>query len=86
MMSLTTGHLVNRDQFRILPMPLSVIKRMNELALQVGREKGKGDLAKKPTTYDMQSNEGGCLPDTIETTTHNGIDPSISGTACTTPT
>lgn len=77
MMSLTTGHLVNRDQFRILPMPLFVIHRMNELALKDGREKKKGDLAKAPTTYDMQSDVGGSLPDTIETTTHNEIDPSI---------
>ena len=32
MLSLSTGRLVNRDQFRVLPMPDSVIKRLNELA------------------------------------------------------
>ena len=32
MLSLSTGRLVNRDQFRILPMPELVIKRLNELA------------------------------------------------------
>ena len=45
MMSLTTGRLVNRDQFKILPVPLSVIKKMNDLALKDGRVKGKGELA-----------------------------------------
>ena len=77
MMSLTKGRLVNRDQFKILPIPLSVIKRMNELALKDGRLKGKGELARPPTTYDMQSNVGSSLPDIIETVTHNGIDPSL---------
>ena len=37
MLSLVTGRLVNRDQFRVLPMPLSVIQRMNEFALKDGR-------------------------------------------------
>ena len=37
MMSVTTEQLVNRDQFRILPMLLSVIKRMNEHELKDGR-------------------------------------------------
>ena len=37
MMSLSTGKLVSRDHFKILPMPLSVIARMNELAAQDGR-------------------------------------------------
>ena len=44
MLSLSTGRLVNRDQFRILPMSESVIKRLNELALADGRVKGKGEL------------------------------------------
>ena len=44
MLSLSTVRLVNRDQFQILPMPESVIKRLNELALADGRVKGKGEL------------------------------------------
>ena len=54
MLSLVTGRLVNRDQFRVLPMPLSVIQRMNEFALKDGRVKGKGELAKKPTTQHAE--------------------------------
>ena len=77
MLSLTTGRFVNRDQFRILPMPLSVIQRMNDLALKDGRVKGKGELAQKPTTYKMQSDVGSSLPDIMESVTNNGIDPSI---------
>lgn len=68
---------VNRDQFKVLPMPLSVIKRMNDLALKDGRVKGKGEPARVPTTYVMQSNVGDSRPNTIETVTHNGIDPSV---------
>ena len=36
MLSLTTRWLVNRDQFRILPIPESVIKRLNEVRLLTG--------------------------------------------------
>ena len=58
-------------------MPLSVIQRMNEFALKDGREKGKGELAKKPTTYSMQSEVGDSLPHTFETVTNDGVDPSL---------
>ena len=78
MLSLNTGRLVNRDQFKILPMPLSVIQRMNELALKDGRVKGNGELGQKPTTYDMQSEVSNSLPDIMETVTNNGVDPSIA--------
>lgn len=37
MMSLTTGRIVSRDQFRLLPMPDSAIARMNDLARREGR-------------------------------------------------
>ena len=37
MLSLATGKIVTRDQFRILPTPTSVIERMNELARKDGR-------------------------------------------------
>ena len=38
MLSLATGRIVTRDQFRVLPMPLSAINRLNELALKDGRK------------------------------------------------
>ena len=37
MLSLTTGRIVSRDQFRILPMPDSAIERLNHLARKEGR-------------------------------------------------
>lgn len=37
MISIITGKLVTRDQFKILPMPLSVITRLNEMAAAEGR-------------------------------------------------
>ena len=77
MLSLVTGRLVNRDQFRVLPMQLSVFQRMNEFALKDGRVKGKGELSQKPNTYIMQSGVGNGLLDTIITLTSNGVDPSF---------
>ena len=52
MLSLTTGRIVSRDQFKILPMPDSVIARLNELARREGRESGvrvriRGELEEK---------------------------------------
>lgn len=38
MMSIGTGKLVTRDQFIILPMPTSVINRLNEMAASEGRK------------------------------------------------
>ena len=37
MLSLTMGKIVSRDHFKILPMPASVILRMNKLAAKDGR-------------------------------------------------
>ena len=53
MMSLSTGKMVTRDQFRILPMPLSVINRLNEMALA----EGKKIVRRTKMPYDV---EGGC--------------------------
>ena len=78
MLSLATGKLVNRDQFRVMPMPESVIKRLNELALADGRVKGKGELAKPMSTYEQDSDVRDDLPETMETRINNGIDPSAS--------
>ena len=38
MMSLSTGKIQTRDQFKILPMPLSVINRLNEMAAAEGKK------------------------------------------------
>ena len=78
MLSLATGKLVNRDQFRVMPMPDSVIKRLNELALADGRVKGKGDLAKPATSYEQGDDVPDDLPEIMETRINNGIDPSTS--------
>ena len=77
MLSLSTGRLVNRDQFRVLPIPESVIKRLNELAQADGRAKGKGDLYARPTSYEQYGNAAKGLPDTMEPNVNNGVDPSI---------
>ena len=40
MMSIRTGKLVTRDQFKLLPMPSTVITRLNEMAASEGRKIG----------------------------------------------
>ena len=38
MMSISTGKLITRDQFKILPMPSYIITRLNEMAMAEGRK------------------------------------------------
>jgi hypothetical protein len=78
MLSLTTGKLVNRDQFIIMPMPESVIKRLNALALADGRVKGKSELVRTENTYETVSDKSDELPETMETTVNEGVDPSTT--------
>ena len=40
MMSIKTGKLVTRDQFKLLPMPSTVIARLNDMAASEGRKIG----------------------------------------------
>ena len=78
MLSLTTGMLVNRDQFTIMPMPKSFIKRMNALALADGRVKRKSELVRTGNTYEIISDNIDELPEMIETTVNEGVDPSTT--------
>ena len=80
-LSLSTGRLVNRDQFRVLPMPESVIKRLNELAQADGRVKGKGNLYARSTSHEQYGNATKGLPDTMEPNVNNGVDPSMESLA-----
>ena len=47
MLSIATGRIVSRDQFKILPMPDSAIARLNELARREGRG---GSLSQPPNS------------------------------------
>ena len=78
MLSLTTGKLVNRDQFIIMPMPESVIKRLNALALADGRVMGKSELVGTDNINETVNGKTEGLPETIETTINEGVDPSIT--------
>ena len=78
MLSLATEKLVNRDQFIILPMPESFIKRLNELALADGRIKGKGELEKRTVSFEVDGEMRNGLPETMQTEVNNGVDPSVS--------
>ena len=78
MLSLATGKLVNRDQFTIMPMPESVIKRMSALALADGRVKGKGELEKTNSAFEQLDDKADDLPETMETRVNEGVDPSAS--------
>ena len=78
MLSLTTGKLVNRDQFIIMPMPESVIKRMNALALADGRVKDKSELARTETSYETVTDKSDDLHEKMETIVNEGADPSTT--------
>ena len=78
MLSLTTGKLVYCDQFTIMPMPESVIKRKNALALADGRVKGKSELVRTENTYEIISDNIDELPEMIETTVNEGVHPSTT--------
>ena len=69
---------MNRDQFIILPMPESVIKRLNELALADGRIKGTGELEKRTVSFEQDGDARNGLPETMQTEVNNRIDPSVS--------
>ena len=47
MLSLTTGRIVSRDQFKVLPAPDSAIVRLNELARREGRVVSIGATVKR---------------------------------------
>lgn len=72
MMSPTTGRMVSRDQFKIIPMPASVIAAMNELAKKDGRSIHMRHI----TQYEPLNQTD--LPDYITVTPHVGNDPSIA--------
>ena len=51
MLSIRTGRLVTRDQFKILPMPNTVISRLNDMALKEGRR----IVTRSNMIYDLES-------------------------------
>ena len=50
MMSISTGKLITRDQFKILPMPSSVIMRLNEMAAAEGKKPSR----RTKLVYDVE--------------------------------
>ena len=69
---------MNRDQFIIMPMPESVIKRLNALALADGRVMGKSELVGTDNINETVNGKTEGLLETIETTINEGVDPSIT--------
>ena len=80
--SLATAKIVTRDQLRILPMPMSVVAHMNELAMRDGRTLlRKHRLTFLPLLYDTPHTSRTThhpLPDFITPTTRSGTDPDIA--------
>ena len=58
MLSLATGKIVTRDNFKVLPMPLSVITQLNNMAIKEGKS-----IAKCTSRFPMYS-------DTAQQSTH----------------
>jgi hypothetical protein len=77
MISPTTGRLVSRDQFRVLPMPASVIAAMNEFAHKDGRTVRPAGLGTYPNANNLAPEHRSDLPDYIAITPHNGDQPDV---------
>ena len=59
MMSIDTGRIVTRDQFRELPIPPHVVSRLNELASKEGRSKNNVEGTQR---YEAESGGEDALP------------------------
>ena len=80
MLSLATGKIVTRDHFKILPMPTSVILRMNELAAKDGRTAPTRHTGVDSCDFSNINRSPSHLPDFITPSPHSD-DPTISGAA-----
>jgi hypothetical protein len=80
--SIATGKVVTRDQIRILPMPMSVVAHMNDLATKEGRTLVRTHGAPSmPSVYDTphmsRTTRHPPLPDFFTPTVRAGPDPDI---------
>jgi hypothetical protein len=76
MQSPTSGRTVSRDQFKVIPMPASVIAAMNEPAMKDGRSiRVLSTDQYEPTASAPQAPSD--LPDYITITPHTRTDPDI---------
>lgn len=78
MMSIATGRLVTRDQFKTLPMPSTVIARLNDMAAKEGRK----IVTRTSMVYNPEGglrNPGGVtyIRPTAEPYTGDSVDPAI---------
>jgi hypothetical protein len=73
MQSPTSGRMVSRDQFKVIPMPASVIAAMIELARKDDRVPSTDQYEPTASTPQAPSD----LPDYMTITPHTGADPDI---------
>ena len=80
--SLHTGKIVTRDQLRVLPMPMSTVAHMNELAMRDGRTLlRKHGVSTPPLLYDTPQSSRIAhhpLPNFITPAAQPDMEPSIS--------
>jgi hypothetical protein len=78
---LATKKIVTRDRIRVLPMPMSVVAHLNELAMQEGRSvlrrHHRGAVFSPYDTPLTSRTTLHPLPDFITPTPHSGTDPEL---------
>ena len=73
MMSLKTGRMVMRDKFKLLPMPSTVVSRLNEMAAKEGRKV----VTRTGMVYDLDGGlRNGQDPTYIQPTDQPTVDPA----------
>jgi hypothetical protein len=77
MLSLRTGKIITRDQFKVLPMPLSVIERLNGMAAADGIHRTPNTTGVfSDNVRDLDRNPSH-LPTMFTPPTYTGDDPDI---------
>jgi hypothetical protein len=77
-LSLRTGEIITRDQFKVLPMPLSVIERLNGMAVADGINTSSTTTRVSTDSVRVFDHTPSHLPTMFTPPMHTGEDPDIA--------
>jgi hypothetical protein len=75
---LRTGKIITRDQFKVLPMPLSVIERLNGMAVADGIDTASTTTEVSTDSVRVFDHTPSHLPTMLTPQMHTGEDPDIA--------
>jgi hypothetical protein len=78
MLSLRTGKIITRDQLKVLPMPLSVIERLNGMAVADGINTSSTTTGVSTDSVRVFDHTPSHLPTMFTPPMHTGEDPDIA--------